>query len=246
MPTNAINYHQTHPSAKKDRSTSPTGKGQGKESEQETVTVAVVNIANHRPRTTSEKLLQFETSMTSHLKAERNLEQIRRSRMPMKCVIAFESVLPSEKKSINFSCHSLERAKFRDTIPSLSAIQTSGENGRSSNAPPTKVHKTKLLQKVCHLQRRRAPRQAWRYIPKKGCTSSTVALRYTSWDYLLGITEKRRLFDIRATNLDFQIANDIVVSDTHAKVYINELGASLWIHVVKDSPSVLSLGTPCN
>ena len=33
---------------------------------------------------------------------------------------------------------------------------------------------------------------------------------------------------------------------THtAKVYINELGASLWIHVVKDSPSVLSLGRPC-
>ena len=96
------------------------------------------------------------------------------------------------------------------------------------------------------LQRRRVPRQAWRYIPKKGCTSSTVALRYISWDYLLGITEKRRLFDIQATNLDFQIANDIVVSDTHAKVYINELGASLWIHVVKDSPSVLSLGRPCN
>ena len=172
---------QTHPSAKKDRSTSPTGKGQGKESEQEKVTVAVVNIANHRPRTTSEKLLQFETSMTSHLKAERNLEQIRRSRMPMKCVIAFESVLPSEKKSINFSCQSLERAKFRDTIPSLSAIQTGGENGRSSNAPPTKVHKTKLLQKVCPckgeecrdrhgdtFQRKDVHRRQWRFVTYDG------------------------------------------------------------------------------
>ena len=49
--------HQTHPSAKKDRFTSLKGKGHWKESEQEKVTVAIVNFANHRPRTTSEKLL---------------------------------------------------------------------------------------------------------------------------------------------------------------------------------------------
>ena len=72
-----------------------------------------------------------------------------------------------------------------------------------------------------------------------------MALRCVRWDYLLGIKEKRRPFDTQAKNLDVQIANDIVVSDTHAKVYINELGASLWIHVVKDS-LVLSLGGPCN
>ena len=40
-------------------------------------TVAVVNVANHPPRYTSEKLLQFETTMNRHLKAEGNLEQIR-------------------------------------------------------------------------------------------------------------------------------------------------------------------------
>ena len=104
MPTSAINYTRHIHQPRRTDLPVQLEKGQGKESEQETVTVAVVNISNHRPRTTSEKLLQFETSTTSHLKAERNLEQIRRSRMPMKCVIAFESVLPSEKKSINFSC----------------------------------------------------------------------------------------------------------------------------------------------
>ena len=44
-----------------------------------------------------------------------------------------------------------------------------------------------------------------------------------------------------STVLDNQIANSSVVSDTQAKVYIKELGAYLWIHLVKDSPSVLSL-----
>ena len=39
--------------------------------------------------------------------------------------------------------------------------------------------------------------------------------------------------------LDIQTANGIVVSDTQAKVYIKELGAYLWIHLVKDFPSVL-------
>ena len=41
-------------------------------------------------------------------------------------------------------------------------------------------------------------------------------------------------------------ASGIVVSDTQAKVYIEELGAYLWVHLVKDSPSVLSLGRPNN
>ena len=40
--------------------------------------------------------------------------------------------------------------------------------------------------------------------------------------------------------LDIQTANGIVVLDTQAKVYIKELGSYPWIHLVKDSPSVLS------
>ena len=37
-----------------------------------------------------------------------------------------------------------------------------------------------------------------------------------------------------------------MVSGTQAKVCIKELDACLWIHLVKDSPSVPSLGRPCN
>ena len=37
-----------------------------------------------------------------------------------------------------------------------------------------------------------------------------------------------------------------MVSGTQAKVYIKELGANLWEHLVEDSPSVPSLGRPCN
>ena len=46
--------------------------------------------------------------------------------------------------------------------------------------------------------------------------------------------------------LDNQTASGIVVSDTQAKVYNMELGAYLWTHLVKGSPSVLSLGRLCN
>ena len=45
--------------------------------------------------------------------------------------------------------------------------------------------------------------------------------------------------------LDIQTANGIVVSDTQAKIYIKELDAYLWIHLAKDSSSVLSLGRLC-
>ena len=53
---------------------------------------------------------------------------------------------------------------------------------------------------------------------------------------------------IRRTNiiLEIQTANDIVVSDTQAKVYIKELGAYPWVHSEEESPSLLSLGRHCN
>ena len=38
--------------------------------------------------------------------------------------------------------------------------------------------------------------------------------------------------------LHIETANGIAVSDTQAKVYIKELGASIWVQVVEDSPSV--------
>ena len=102
------------------------------ESEQEKVTVAIVNIAYHRPRITSEKLLHFQNSMNSHLKAEGNIEQITRSRTPMKGIIEIERKLPSEQGRIKFSYQSLKRARLRDKFPSLNVIQTGSENGRST------------------------------------------------------------------------------------------------------------------
>ena len=53
---------------------------------------------------------------------------------------------------------------------------------------------------------------------------------------------------IRQSNkiLDIPTASGIVVSDTQAKGYIKELGVHLWVHLVKDSPSLLSLGRPNN
>ena len=172
------------------------------ESEQEKVTVAIVNIANHRPRYISEKLLHFQNSMNSHLTAERNFEQLKRSRTLVKGILALKRKLPSEKGSIKHSSQSLERARFRDTFPSLNVIQTGSKNGRSPDAPPydqrcaewneeqeefawqrahklhqelfkkghcKDVHKTKLLQKLRPLQRRRIPRHVYRDIPNKGC-----------------------------------------------------------------------------
>ena len=56
-----------------DRFISQKEKGERTESEQEKVTVPIENIANHRPRYTSEKLSQFGPSMNSYLKAEGNL-----------------------------------------------------------------------------------------------------------------------------------------------------------------------------
>ena len=62
----------------------------GKESEKEKVTFAIVNIAIYSPSTISDKLLQFKTSMKSLLKAEGNLEQVGRSKMPMKGIEALK------------------------------------------------------------------------------------------------------------------------------------------------------------
>ena len=88
-------------SQKKGRSIRPKEKGKGKESEQEKLTVAIVNSANYRPMTTSQKLLQFEPAMNSHLKAEGNLKQTRRSKMPMKGTIAFERNFRLKREASN-------------------------------------------------------------------------------------------------------------------------------------------------
>ena len=200
------------------------GKGKRTESEQEKVTVAIVNVGNHRPRITTEKLLHFQNSMNSHLTAERNIEQITRSRTPMKGIIELERKLPSEQGRIKFSYQSLKRARLRDKFPSLNVIQTGttvrpkmyrvkwAARKRICKAQSTRTSQRALQERTLQgcpqnktsseampWQRRRIPRQAWRYIPKKGCTWSTVAQRYIRRDDLLWITEKSRLLDSLAT-----------------------------------------------
>ena len=98
----------------------------GKECEPQEETVAIVNIANHRPRDTSEKLLQSETSMTTHLEAEGNFGQVGHSQMPLQGSVALQRKLPSEKRSIGFSRQGFGRAEFRDNFPSLNVVQTCG------------------------------------------------------------------------------------------------------------------------
>ena len=56
--------------------------------------------------------------------------------MSMKGIFAIERKLPSEQRSIKFSYHSLQRARFRDKFPFLNVIQTGSKNGRSPNVPP--------------------------------------------------------------------------------------------------------------
>ena len=124
MPSNAINHPRPTHQPKRHRSTGPKGNGEGKESEQQKATVAFVNIAKHRPRTTSDRLLQLEISVNSPSRAEVILEKIRRSQMPMKGIVALQGKLPS----------GLERARFRDKIPT-SQRDPGSKNGRSPHAP---------------------------------------------------------------------------------------------------------------
>ena len=50
--------------------------------------------------------------------------------------------------------------------------------------------------------------------------------------HLIGISslnyEEKNAFRNSSENLDVETTNDIVVSDTQARVYIKELGAYLW------------------
>ena len=102
-------------SQKKNRSTITQWKIKGNESEKEKVTVAIVNIANHWPRTSSGKLLQFETSMNTHLKAEGNLVQMGRSKMPMRHSCAQKQTsIRQEKHQVLTS--ELEESKIQGQI----------------------------------------------------------------------------------------------------------------------------------
>ena len=90
------------------------------------------------------------------------------------------------------------------------------------------------------------------YRDRLGDTCQRKGVRSREWrsvtcDGLSSLNHQEKKTTRQSNNiLDVQTARSIVVSDTQAKVCIKELDAYLWIHLVKDSPSVPSLGRPCN
>ena len=152
MPIKAIDDPRpTHQPRRIDLPVQKEKKKKKTESEQEKVTVAIENIATRRPRTSSsEKLSQFETSKNSHLKAEGNLEQIRRTRTPMKGIIGLTGKLPLEKGKNQILISEFGGgARFRDKFPSLNVIQTGSKNGKISTCTSVrpKMHRLKMRSK---------------------------------------------------------------------------------------------------
>ena len=178
--------------------------------------------------------------MNSHLTAERNFEHLRRSRTLVKGILALKRKLPSEQGRIKFSHQSLERARFRDTFPSLSVIQTGSKNGRSPDAPPYDPR--------CAEWNDEQEEFAWQraYKLHKELFKTERTLQRCPQNKLLQQLCPYKTIGLSSTILDIQIADGCVVSDTQGKVYIKELDAYLWIHLAKDSSSVLSLGKLCH
>ena len=79
---------------------------------------------------------------------------------------------------------------------SLQGLKHTNYTKSSSRQQDTTVMSTEeTSSEATSLRRRRIPREAWRYIPKKGRTWPTVAPRYKSWNYLLWTKERSTLFD---------------------------------------------------
>ena len=104
---------------------------------------------------TSGKLLQFDTSTNAHSKAEGNLGQVAQSTMHERH--SFAETETSVRKEKHKMRQSLERAKFRDTFPSLNVILTVCLiNGRSPNAPPYDRRSTEWNEEQEEFARHRA------------------------------------------------------------------------------------------
>ena len=97
------------------------------------------------------------------------------------------------------------------------AKQNTNFTKSSSRQKDTTVMSTEQTSsEVTSLHKRRIPRQTWRYIPRKVCTWSTVAHGYLWWDYLLWITQQRRLPDTQATFRIFRLPM-VLWSQTHER-----------------------------
>ena len=155
----------------------------------------------------------------------------------------------------------LVRAKFRDKFPSLNIIQNSSENARHCNAPPydQKVYRVEsVARRVCKVystqtsQRALQDKRTQQWCPLSDTLKRkdvhSRQWRFVTHDQIIFLEKFQGKKTIRqsSTNLDILIASGVVVSDTQAKVYIKELGAYLWVHLVENLPSMLSMGRLCN
>ena len=131
-----------------------------------------------------------------------------------------------------------------------SKIQTGSMNGRSPTAPPcdqklqSGMRSKKSLQSIEHTNFTKSSsreKDTTAMSKKPNFFRSHVPTKAKNTATSLAIRSKEKMYIVGCS-----ASNCIVVSDTHAKVYIKELGAYLWIHLVKDSPSVPQLGRLCN
>ena len=239
-----------------------------------------MNIPNHRPRTTSDKLLQFETSMNSHSKAEGNLEQGRNSKRPTKrhyCAEK-ETSVRREKHQILISERGESKIQRQISIPERDPDrQQERKISKCTTMRSKKYRMERGARRLCNthsiqtsqgaLQDERTQQgcpqnkglfrslcsyKGEAYRDRIGDTFQRKAVHCRQWRCVtyagIVFSESHRKDDcstVKQKSGYSQTATGIVVSDPQAKVYIKEFGAYTWIHLVKDSPSVLSLGRLC-
>ena len=88
-------------------------KGKGKESEKEKVTVAILNIANHRSRTTRNTKLPC---MNTCSKAEENLDQVGQSTMLTKGILALKKQLSVREEKHQILTSFFDKSKIQRRI----------------------------------------------------------------------------------------------------------------------------------
>ena len=79
------------------------------------------------------KSIQSGMSYDTHLTAMRSFEKVRQSKVSAKDFLTLRQKLLSDRSSVRFF-PKLERAKFRDSCPSLHVIEISSKNWRSPYA----------------------------------------------------------------------------------------------------------------
>ena len=124
-----------------------------------------------------------------------------------------------KKRSINFSYQSLVRSRFRDKVPSLNVIQRRQERKISKETPNDQ--RCAEWKGTCKLHE-----ELFR-------TKRHFNIVHRTRFFRSHVLQKRRK---PRRNEDGPIILGDIQTQTQAKVYITELGASWWMRLFKDSP----------